>query len=316
MEVYKIIPERKSLHGSFSIAHKPVLTINSGDSVHFQTWDAAWGYYDHQNSERIKFTERNQETDMGHALCGPIYINEAKPGMTLEIKINDIVPGSYGFTKAGEWPNWQNQKLNLTEYKGITLNWELDAKSMTGQCRIKDKYFAVDLSPFMGIMGMPPNEPGIHQTFPPRYCGGNLDCKELTKGSSLFLPIPVEGALFSVGDGHAAQGDGEVSCEAIECPMELVDLTFHVHKNMNLSMPRAKTPSGWITFGFHEDLNEAAIQALDGMLDLLGELYGINRVEAMALGSSVIDLRITQIVNGVKGVHACLSHRGLRTFEA
>ena len=313
MGVHEIKADRSALHGAFSKAFKPVLKIDSGDSVRLQTLDGGWGYYCRNNSKRTKFAERNLETDKGHALCGPIYINGAKPGMTLEVRINDLVPGACGFTSAGQWPNWQNLKLKLTEYKEITLDWRLDPQRMIGRTVLNDRMFTVDLHPFMGVMGMPPNEPGLHSTSPPRFCGGNIDCKELTKGSALFLPIPVEGALFSVGDGHAAQGDGEVSSQAIECPMELVDLTFYLHENMNLKMPRAKTPSEWITFGFDEDLNEATVQALDGMLDLLGEQYGINRVEAMALGSAVIDLRITQIVNGIKGVHACLPHGALRT---
>lgn len=121
--------------------------------------------------------------------------------------------------------------------------------------------------------------------------------------------------MFSVGDGHAAQGDGEVSCQAIECPMEEVSLTFVLHADLTLTMPRACTPAGWLTFGFHEDLNEATVQALDGMLDLMGELYGLNRVQAIAIGSTVVDLCITQVVNGVKGVHAVLPHRAI-TAEA
>ncbi|GMK37634.1 acetamidase [Paenibacillus sp. CCS19] len=312
MEIYKLRAERSTLHGSFSKEIEPALTINSGDSVQFQTLDGGWGYYCQTNGKRMKFPERNRETDKGHALCGPIYIHGAKPGMTLEVQINNLVPGACGFTSAGQWPNWQNQKLNLMQYNEITLDWKLDVQEMIGQTTIRDRIFSVDLKPFMGVMGMPPDEPGTHSTFPPRFCGGNIDCKELTRGSSLFLPIPVEGALFSVGDGHALQGDGEVSCQAIECPMELADLTFYIHDQMSITMPRARTPLEWITFGFHEDLNEAAVQALDGMLDLLREQYGIHRVEAMALGSAVIDLRITQIVNGIKGVHACISHEALR----
>ena len=120
-------------------------------------------------------------------------------------------------------------------------------------------------------MGMPPDEPGIHSTSPPRYCGGNIDCKELVSGSSLFLPISVEGALFSAGDGHAAQGDGELSGTAIECPIQRAELTFVLHPNLHLTLPRARTPAGWITFGFHSDLYQATIQAGNSMLDLMIE---------------------------------------------
>lgn len=304
MTIHRIILSPDSLTGCFSKDTPPIVTIDDGDSVCFQTLDAGWG--SETDGKRTKSFLRPENA--GHALIGPIKMIGAQKGMVLEVGINEIMPGSYGFTSAGQWPNWQNIKTKLTDYDEITLEWRLDKSKMIGQCDVNGKHFTVALKPFLGVMGMPPDEEGIHSTSPPRYCGGNMDCKELVKGSVLYLPISVEGALFCAGDGHAAQGDGEVSCQAIECPMELVDLTFNLRKDLQLTSPRANTPSGWITFGFHEDLNEATALALSDMLTLMGELYGINRVEAMALGSSVIDLRITQIVNGVKGVHACLPH--------
>jgi acetamidase/formamidase len=163
----------------------------------------------------------------------------------------------------------------------------------------------VALRPFMGVMGMPPDEPGDHGTGPPRQCGGNLDCKELVAGTRLFLPVAVAGGLFSVGDGHAVQGDGEVSGVAIECPMERVELSFHLHDTPR-STPQAKTGEGWLTFGLDQDLNEAMRMAVSGMLDLMVDQHGMGRKEALALASLVVDLRITQIVNGTRGVHAVL----------
>ena len=160
-------------------------------------------------------------------------------------------------------------------------------------------------------MGMPPDEPGRHSTVPPRTCGGNLDCKELVSGSTLWLPIAVDGALFSCGDGHAAQGDGEVAGTAIECPMERAELTFGL-EDRELTAPLARGADGaWMTFGLHEDLDEAAIGALDAMLALLGERLGLSRRDALAYASVHVDLRVTQIVNLVKGVHAhCSRVRG------
>jgi acetamidase/formamidase len=308
MAEYRLLADRNALHGSFSREFCPVLTIRSGDTVEYTTLDAGWGSPSPVEGKRIKLFERRKGLDAGHALCGPIYIDGAKKGMTLEIQINEMNPGPYGWTSAGKYPNWQNQKLGLTDVEELNLPWELDRQTMKGKTIIAGKRYSVGLRPFVGILGMPPDEPGIHRTFPPRYCGGNIDCKELISGSSLFLPIPVDGALFSVGDGHAAQGDGEMSGQAIECPMEEVSLTFLLREDLRLSMPRAHTPAGWLTFGFHEDLNEAAVQAMDGMLDLMGELYGLSRVQTIAIGSTVVDLRITQVVNGVKGVHAVLPH--------
>jgi acetamidase/formamidase len=122
------------------------------------------------------------------------------------------------------------------------------------------------------------------------------------------LPIAVPGGLFSTGDGHAAQGDGEVSRTAIECPIEEARLTFHLHPQMHLATPRAWTKAGWLTFGFDENLNTAAQMALDAMLKLMIEKHSLSRADALALASVVVDLRITQIANQVFGVHAVLPH--------
>ena len=119
------------------------------------------------------------------------------------------------------------------------------------------------------------------------------------------------GGLFSAGDGHAAQGDGEVSGLAIECPVTQADLTFYLHPNLSLATPRAETPSGKLTLGFGETLNEAMGDALEAMLDWMGELYGLSRPDALALASVAVDLRVTQVVNGIQGVHALLPHNAL-----
>jgi acetamidase/formamidase len=194
----------------------------------------------------------------------------------------------------------------------VELIWGLDAHAMIG----RDQFGrTLALRPFMGVMGMPPDEPGRHPTDPPRFCGGNIDCKELVAGSTLYLPITVPEALFSVGDGHAVQGDGEVSGVAIECPMERVDLTFHLRHDMRLTTPRATTSTGWITLGFHENLHEASLIALEAMLDLMGEQYHLPRPQALALASLVVDLHVTQIANGVLGVHAVLPHEAIREME-
>ena len=128
----------------------------------------------------------------------------------------------------------------------------------------------------------------------------------------LFLPIPVDGALLSAGDGHAAQGDGEVSQLAIEAPVERAVLTLSIRDDLELEAPIAWTPEAWLTFGFDEDLDEAAALAIDGMLELMGREHGLERREALALASTVVDLRVTQMVNGVCGIHARLAHDALR----
>jgi acetamidase/formamidase len=159
---------------------------------------------------------------------------------------------------------------------------------------------------------MPPPEPGVHPTPPPRISGGNIDCTELVAGTTLFLPISVDGALLSAGDGHARQGDGEVSTLAIECPFERVQLTIDVRDDLRLETPIANTGDAWITFGFDEDLDEAAAIATDAMLALMHRELGLERRDALALASVVVDLRVTQLVNGVRGVHAVLNYDAIR----
>ena len=304
MTLYNIEPEQRTLHGSFSREFPPVLTIDSGDTVHFRTLDVGWGLEPHlgRTLPQKTFTPRIPGRDDGHALCGPLAIRGAQPGMTLEIRIGEIRPGPWGWTSAGGQPAEINRQLGIET--GTLLTWTLDAEKMVGRNQFGQ---AIPLRPFMGILGMPPDEPGIHSTIPPRASGGNIDCKELVSGSTLYLPIAVPGALFSTGDGHAAQGDGEVSGTAIECPIEKAELTFFLHEDMRLTTPRAHTPAGWLTLGFHEQLHEATIIALNAMLDLMCEQYKISRPQAFALASVVVNLRITQIVNGsIMGVHALL----------
>lgn len=310
MAIYEVKPERATLHGTFSREFKPILTIQSGDTVRFSTLDAAWGLEPHdEERKRKRFEPLEFPRDRGHCLVGPIAFEKAKKGMTLEVQINRILPGDWGWTSAGGWKSPHNEALDLEEGEQYHLNWKLDNRSMIGTSQYGHK---VALRPFMGVMGMPPDEEGLHPTPPPRYCGGNIDCKELIAGSILYLPIPTDGGLFSVGDGHGVQGDGEVATPALECPMDIVDLTFFVRQDIHLKMPRAKTPAGWITFGFDEDLNKAMYTALSEMLTLMQELHQMERKEALALASLVVDLRITQVVNGVRGVHAVLPHGAIK----
>ena len=303
---HEITPSRRTLHGHFSAGLPPVLTIDPGDTVRFRTLDAWWDLEPRRSTLREdqprQFTPRTPVLDDGHALCGPVAIRGARPGMALGVHVERLRVGAWGATGGGGRPSPLDLRLGVAE-RGTFLLWELDGERMLGR---EQHGLSVRLRPFMGVMGMPPPEPGVHSTVPPRFCGGNIDCSELVAGSALYLPVPVEGGLFSTGDGHAAQGDGEVSTNAIECPMEEAVLTFTLHEDLRLTMPRAETPAGTVTFGFHEDLDEAAHLAVDGMLEVLGERFGLSRQEALALASVAVDLRVTQICNGVRGVHALL----------
>jgi acetamidase/formamidase len=273
------------LHGHFSLELEPVLSVDPGDSVRFSTPNAGW---DAGRDE--PFESRNPELDTGHALAGPIEVRGARAGQVLVVGIDEVVPGPWGVTFGGE---------------GHRIDWELDGEVGRAAGR------SVRLAPFLGVLGMPPDEPGVHSTIPPRRCGGNIDCKELVAGTTLYLPISVDGALFSAGDGHAAQGDGEVSGTAIECPVERAELTLEL-SDLELRTPIARTETSWIAFGFSENLDLAAEEAMATMLDLIERDLGLDRSYALALSSVVVDLRVTQIVNGVKGVHAVLRDDAIR----
>lgn len=312
MAVHTLEPIRSHLHGHFSSELPPILTVSSGDTVRVRTLDGGWGLEPPHvdGSKRQLIEPRDPRLDSGHALCGPIAVRGAEPGMVLEIAIEAIEPGAWGWTRAGGWKSPLNERLGLVGGGDVTLVWTIDAAAGTA----RDQHgHVVSLRPFMGVIGMPPAEPGIHSTIPPRTFGGNMDCKELVAGSRLFLPIPVRGALLSVGDGHAAQGDGEVSGLAIECPMERVDLTLRLRDDLALAGPLAETPAGTIALGFGRTLDEAAAEALEGMLAVLRQRFGAERREALALASVAVDLRVTQVVNDIVGVHAVLPPGAIRS---
>ncbi len=277
--IHELPPGSARLHGYFSRDLAPVLTVDPGDSVRFSVPNSGWRTGPDEAVERP-----DPELDTGHALAGPIEVRGAAAGRTLAVRIDEVTPGSWGenFGEAGRH-----------------LHWALG----DGLGRVDGR--TVRLAPFLGVLGMPPAEPGPHSTRPPRPCGGNIDCKELVTGTTLHLPIAVDGALFSAGDGHGAQGDGEVSGWAIECPVT-AQVTLDVRDDLVLDWPIARTAAAWLTFGFDVDLGRAAQIALDGMLDLMGRERGIPRDEALGLASVVVDLRVTQIVNLAVGVHAVL----------
>ena len=304
MTLHELPLERRTLHGHFSRDLEPVLTIASGDSIAFACLDSGWNVRPGE-----KFEPRDAELDAGHALIGPIEMRGARAGQVLEIRIDEVRIGSWGMTMAGGWHTPLNERLRVDGGESVLIRWELDADAGVGR---DGRGRRVALRPFLGVIGMPPEAPGVHSTGPPRGCGGNIDCTELVAGTTLSLPIAVDGALVSAGDGHAAQGDGEVSQLAIEAPVERAQLTLTVRDDLPLTNPIAWTPDAWLTFGFDEDLDEAAAQAIDGMLELMGREHGLERREALALASVVVDLRVTQMVNGVRGVHARLAHDAIR----
>lgn len=285
MALHELPLDASVLHGYFSRDLEPVLTVDPGDSVRFSVPNAGW-----RVGRDEPFESRNPKLDTGHALAGPVEVRGARAGQTLVVGVEDVTPGPWGATFTDP-PH--------------RIDWELAGGVGRGAAR------EVQLAPFLGVLGMPPDEPGIHSTIPPRRSGGNIDCKELVAGSTLFLPLPVDGALFSAGDGHAAQGDGEVSGTAIESPVDAT-LTLDVRDDLPLEWPVARIVGAWLTFGFDENLGLAARIAVDGMLELMGREHGLSRADALGFASVVVDLRVTQVVNQVLGVHAILRDDALR----
>lgn len=279
----------------------PVLRIDPGDRVVVESLDA-WGHLERQQSPGAvtpyRFPDRR-----GHALTGPIEVIGAEPGDVLAVRLDALEPADWGWTVTGKRDDAFTRSLGLEGTDPAWLLWDLDRDAGTGT----NQYgHVVRLAPFLGLVGLPPAEPGDHSTTPPRAAGGgNIDCRELTAGSTLFLPVTVPGALLHLGDGHAAQGDGEVGGTAIECGMTTT-VTVDLVRDAPLASIHALTPSARITFGFDADLNRATAQALGAMLTWLQQLYGLERKAALALASSVVDLRVTQIANQTWGVHAVL----------
>ncbi|HZT45575.1 MAG TPA: acetamidase/formamidase family protein [Gaiellaceae bacterium] len=269
------------MRGWFSRDYEPVASVNPGEPVVFQARNAGWKW------DPVDVPDRPEGA--GHALEGPFEVRGARAGQTLVVHVDEVVPRPWGET-------WGDGEGFVWRLEGDT--WHL------GEHR-------VPAAPFLGVIGMPPPEPGEHSTVPPRRFGGNIDCKELVAGTELWLPIPVDGAFLMAGDGHGAQGDGEVSGTAIECPLERVQLRFEV-RDLELRSPVARCGAAWLAFGFDEDLDAAAEQALETMLDLMERELGVSRKEALALASVGVDLRVTQIVNVAKGVHAVLRDEAFR----
>ena len=233
-------------------------------------------------------------------VTGPVFIDGARPGDALKVTIREFKPSGFGWTA-----NIPGFGLLADQFTEPALHiWSYDKAGRT-PAAFSPKG-RVPLKPFAGTIGLAPAEPGLHSVIPPRRVGGNLDIRDLSAGTVLYLPIEVGGALFSVGDTHAAQGDGEICGTAIESPMGAV-LTFELEKNTGLKTPRFTTAGpvsthfdakGYeATTGIGPDLMEAARAAVMNMIDLLSRRHGLNPVDAYMLCSVCGDLRISEIVD-------------------
>jgi len=305
----KLIPP--NVHwGYYDGQLKPVLRINSGDTLRVETMVARGlerlklaGVPDEEIPASLKAVE-SAVTNRGpgaHPLTGPTYVEGAEPGDTLEVRIlgfeflhpygvAGFIPGS------GTLPD----DFPYARFKLIRFNPTAGTAEFSPGVSLR-------LAPFFGSIGVaPPVILGRVSSGPPGPHTGNLDNKELTAGSALYLPVHVPGALLSIGDAHAMQGDGEVSLTAVETSVRGTVQVF-VRKGMHLNWPRAETPTHYITMGLHTDLDEAAKLATREMIDFLVSEKGMRRDDAYILCSIAVDLRVTQLVDGTKGIHAMLA---------
>ena len=294
--------------GFFDAALKPVATLASGDTVSIDCVSGGPEVLPAGSGFEILADHRAILDALtpklgAHILTGPVMVEGAEPGDVLEIEILSIEPRqNWGYTRirplAGTLPEdfpvrktWHSM---IDRQRGVmTTPWGLE----------------IELAPFFGVMGVaPPPVYGACSSIQPREFGGNMDLKELTVGTKLFLPVWSPGALFSCGDGHGVQGDGEVCVTALETALSGT-FRLTVRKDLHFRLPRAETPTHHVTMAFNEDLDDAAKDALREMIKLIGERMGLAADDAYMFSSLAVDMRVTQLVDGNKGIHAMLPKR-------
>jgi acetamidase/formamidase len=338
-----LVGERANLHGTWNgdrqgeLGVAPALTIESGDVVEVRGIpDVGWGLEPPRDvvTARRKVEPRDPARDAGPCMMGPIAVRGATVGDWIEVELLEITPGAWGFTYAGGSMGgvlggraW-NERIGLGEL-GVT-RWAIDVAGGVAREEhaadvgaISGAARTVALRAFLGTVGLQPAERGSCP-WTPRRVGGNMDCRELVAGTRLFLPVDVEGGLLSLGDGHAAQGDGEIAGTAIECMMDRVRMRLTRHEagsRVRVGARRAIALCGsgpiavapgvggkerLLSFGFGASLDDAAATATSRMLDLIQDMESISRHDAAVVASTRVSLRITQLVNPHKGVHAVL----------
>ena len=299
--------------GFFDAALKPLITVDSGDTVTFSTVSGHPNQVPKPGSglaipPALSAIHEKLQPKLGgpHILTGPVAVRGAKAGQVLEVRIKSIeLNYDWGYNTvrplAGALPDdfheMRVMHIPLDKKRNVgTLPWGLE----------------LPLKPFFGIMAVaPPPGWGAIPTQPPRKNGGNMDNKELVAGTTLYLPVHVDGALFSCGDGHGVQGDGEVCVTAIETGL-IGTFELIVRPDMKLEWPMAETPTHIMTMGFDPDLDDCVVIALRDMIKLICARTNLSREDAYTLCSLAADLRVTQVVNGTKGIHVMLEKNFLR----
>ncbi len=279
-------------HSRWNRALPPRLTIEAGDTVHLECVDSSGAQV------RPGMTLREYlgiDRNKIHALTGPVAVKGAEPGDVLQIDVLEVAHKGWGWTSVVEGLGFLKQRF----FEPHLFLWELDRDVSRSLAPA-----VVPLRPFCGVMGVAPAEDGEFRTRPPGIFGGNMDVRELCSGATLYLPVQNHGALFSVGDAHAAQGDGEVCINGIECPVDAT-LRFHLHKQRRLagplidSAPRVSqdTETAWIVVESAPDATHAAREATLRMIDLLVDRWEFSAVHAYLLCSVALHLKFSQVVN-------------------
>ncbi len=294
---HRVSADAEGVHTAWDKGIDPVERIDPGDVVEFTCRDATNGQIEPDSTPAAL---ADLDVDQVHPLTGPVAVEGARPGDTVQIEILDIEHQGWGYTLV--LPGAMEHGLLADEFAEAALHvWELDGDAARFVNDIE-----VPVAPFPGIVGVAPAEEGEYGTFPPRSTGGNVDIKHLTAGSTAYLPIAVEDALFSIGDCHAAQGDGEVCGTGIEAPMT-VTCRFELRSDLTIDRPQFETdgpftPTGrdermFGTSGIDEDLYRASEKAVRSMVSHLHDERDLTREEAYVLCSAAVDLKLNQVVN-------------------
>jgi len=308
-KIHELKASTATVHrGFFDASLKPVLTIDSGDIVRLETASGNPRWYEKLGVPKDKIPAELYAVYEGvegdargdHTLNGPIAIRGAAPGDMLEVRIRSVdvrLPiAGQGFV-----PNRGLLPEEFPYEKGRVTWIDVARKVVQFAPGIE-----IPARPFWGVIGVaPPSSLGRVPSGPPNVFGGNLDNPDLGPGSTLYLPVHVAGALLSVGDGHAVQGYGEVSLSAVETSLK-GEIQVVLHKGRRLRWPRAETATHYITMGLDADLDQAAKIATSEMLDFLVEAKGLSREDAYLLASAAMNLIVTQVVDGTKGIHAMM----------
>jgi acetamidase/formamidase len=294
--------------GFFDASLKPVLTIDSGDIVRLWTTTGNPRYFESLGVPKEKippelfaaFEGAPSEGRDDHTLDGPIAVRGAEIGDTVEIRIRSIelwlpIAAMSFRANRGSLPE------DFPYSRDRVFFFDPAKKAIEFAPGV-----VVPTKPFWGVIGVaPPPSMGRVPSGPPNVFGGNMDNHDLQPGTSLFLPVHARGALISIGDGHAVQGDGEVGMSAVETSLK-GEIQIVLHKGMRTTWPRAETPTHYMTIGLHEDLNQAAKIATREMINFIVATKGLPRDDVLMLLSAAMDLHVTEIVDGTKGVHAML----------